>query len=188
MSAKIKNYMRKRPRQVNGLKDLIKYIGGSGIIMVEIGSYAGESASIFGKQESVKLINTVDPWENGYDDEDGASTRRPMKSVEAMFNNRMNSQCKGKYKKYKMTGDEAVSKFEDKSLDFVYIDGNHQYEAVKNDIQKWLPKIKDTGHIAGHDWTRDDVKKAVTEELGIPEKIFSDSSWVFKVSNLKNEE
>lgn len=47
---------------------------------------------------------------------------------------------------------QAVSLFEDNSLDFVYIDGNHAYEYVKEDIEAWWPKLKKGGVFAGHDY------------------------------------
>ena len=48
--------------------------------------------------------------------------------------------------------DEFVNFFEDNFFDFIYIDANHSYEAVKNDINKWFPKIKKGGLFAGHDY------------------------------------
>ncbi len=47
---------------------------------------------------------------------------------------------------------EAVKDFEDESLDFVYIDANHSYESVKEDIELWKPKVKIGGILAGHDY------------------------------------
>lgn len=40
----------------------------------------------------------------------------------------------------------------DSSLDFVYIDGDHSYEACKHDITVWWPKIKPGGILSGHDF------------------------------------
>ena len=45
----------------------------------------------------------------------------------------------------------GACRFEDKSLDFVYIDANHSYSYVKEDILAWLPKVKKGGIIGGHD-------------------------------------
>jgi len=180
--------MRKQLGSVKGLNQLIALTKKTkGLIMVEIGCYAGESTSIFASAKHIKMVHAVDPWKNGYDKNDGASHKRPMEAVETIFDERMNSLCQGKYKKYKMTGDEAVSLFEDESLDMVYLDGNHQYEAVKNDIQKWLPKIKKTGCITGHDWARGSVQMAVTEELGNPHRTFCDGSWLFRVLDIKDK-
>jgi hypothetical protein len=41
--------------------------------------------------------------------------------------------------------------FPDESLDFVYIDANHAYDFVKEDIAKWYPKVKPGGWLCGHD-------------------------------------
>ena len=53
---------------------------------------------------------------------------------------------------WRATSEEASKLIEDHSLDFVYIDGNHFYPAVKMDIDLWWPKIKDGGVIGGHDY------------------------------------
>ena len=49
---------------------------------------------------------------------------------------------------------EAVKKFKDGTLDFVYIDGNHEFQHVTNDIAEWGRKIRPGGIISGHDWVR----------------------------------
>ncbi len=41
----------------------------------------------------------------------------------------------------------------DDSLDFLYIDANHEYPGVCEDIQLWVPKVKIGGIIAGHDFS-----------------------------------
>lgn len=58
--------------------------------------------------------------------------------------------------------------FPDNFFDFVYIDGNHNYESVKKDMTIWFPKIKKGGLMAGHDFdgrniTRQDVTEAVKD-------------------------
>jgi SAM-dependent methyltransferase len=47
---------------------------------------------------------------------------------------------------------DAAEKYTDGSLDFVYIDADHHYAAVKRDITAWLPKVRPGGIIAGHDF------------------------------------
>ncbi len=46
----------------------------------------------------------------------------------------------------------AARVLRDGSLDFVFIDGNHSYEYVRDDIAAWAPKVKQGGLIAGHDY------------------------------------
>ena len=66
--------MRKKEAMRNGLIDLIKFIPLDKINMVEIGSYAGESADIFASDPKTKTIWCVDPWLPGYDENDAASS------------------------------------------------------------------------------------------------------------------
>lgn len=58
------------------------------------------------------------------------------------------------YKIIKAFSMDAVTKFQDNSLDLVYIDANHGEPYVTQDITEWFKKIKPNGIIAGHDYTR----------------------------------
>ena len=49
---------------------------------------------------------------------------------------------------------DAAKDFKDGSLDFVYLDGNHEYVQVVNDIGAWDPKVRVGGIVAGHDYIR----------------------------------
>ena len=48
--------------------------------------------------------------------------------------------------------------FPDGFFDFIYIDGNHSYEAVLGDCRAWFPKLKPGGLFAGHDYM-DGIRK-----------------------------
>ena len=58
---------------------------------------------------------------------------------------------------------DFVNSFEDKSLDYIFIDGDHSYEGALRDCELFFPKIKNGGIFAGHDWSFDGVQKAVNE-------------------------
>lgn len=79
----------------------------------------------------------------------------------------------------------AAKVFPDNSLDLVYVDADHSYEAVKADILAWLPKVKAGGWIAGHDhmeyWNCGGVIRAVAEVLGGPDRVFGDMSWLVQI-------
>lgn len=47
---------------------------------------------------------------------------------------------------------DAVRGFDDGSLDFVYLDASHTYEAVRHDLRAWWPKVKQSGILAGDDY------------------------------------
>ena len=73
-------------------------------------------------------------------------------------------------------------------VDLIYIDGNHSYEKVCEDIEMTLPLIKDTGYISGHDYVDLEytgVIQAVKDKLKVKPEVFPDSSWIIKVSDLR---
>ena len=47
---------------------------------------------------------------------------------------------------------EAVRDIPDNSLDFVYIDGDHEFEPAMHDIIHWAHKVRVGGIVSGHDY------------------------------------
>jgi predicted O-methyltransferase YrrM len=157
-----------------GLQDLINNIPTKGT-MIEIGTFTGESTVIFG--DHFKKVIGVDPMLQDYDVQDPTS-KFNFNEVLDMFNDRVKD-----YKNISLvqkTSDDAVLDFNDESFDFIYIDGIHQYENVKQDIINYLPKVKKGGVIGGHDYGPHwpGVKVAVDEMFGKPDKVFKDTSWI----------
>lgn len=52
----------------------------------------------------------------------------------------------------RMKSMDAVGKFPDSSLDFVYIDARHEFDQVIMDIIHWVPKVRIGGIVSGHDF------------------------------------
>lgn len=50
------------------------------------------------------------------------------------------------------TSMEALADIADESLDFVFIDADHTYEGVKEDVNGWTPKVRKGGIVSGHDY------------------------------------
>jgi hypothetical protein len=81
----------------------------------------------------------------------------------------------------------AVGKFADGELDFVYDDGNHAVESVRADLISWWPKVKIGGLVCGHDFftrydadTNSDALTAVNElaaVIGVQPHVTWDTSW-----------
>lgn len=63
---------------------------------------------------------------------------------------------------------EAAKIFPEGYFDFVFIDGDHSYESVRDDVKAWTPLIRKGGMITGHDCTkrRPGVPKALNEIFG----------------------
>ena len=63
------------------------------------------------------------------------------------------------------TTNKTFPLYEDKTFDLIFIDADHRYEAVKKDIENWLPKLKKGGTICGHDYGNwEGVGRAVNEK------------------------
>lgn len=157
-----------------GLIDFAKWFPEGGIV-AEIGSYAGESAKVFLDHGKVKVLFCIDPWEGGYDDRDIASNSN-MRRIEGLFDQRLSSYHN--FVKVKKKSEDAASMFPDEFFDVVYIDGNHKYEAVKQDILTYLPKVKKGGFLAGHDLNVSEVERAILDTVGRPWAAFADFSWM----------
>jgi hypothetical protein len=58
---------------------------------------------------------------------------------------------------------DAVKHFSDKSIDMIFIDGSHDYESVKADLDAWTPKCKRL--LCGHDFNNSGVATAVRNKF-----------------------
>jgi predicted O-methyltransferase YrrM len=74
---------------------------------------------------------------------------------------------------------EAAALVPDGDLDFVFIDADHQYEPVKEDIEAWYPKVRNGGIVAGHDYSvhHKGVIRAVQERFGDRHKLARGKVW-----------
>ena len=149
-----------------------------GSLFVEVGSWKGCSASFMGVEiaNSGKVIDfwCVDTWEGSpelLDDPDVVSGR-----LQKVFSENTKPVWKHIYA-LKETSVKAASIFKDEVCDFVYIDADHSYEAVKADIEAWLPKVKVGGVLAGDDRTAGGVAQALAELL--PEHEVDGVNWVW---------
>ena len=155
---------------------------------VEIGSWKGRSSSFMGVEiiKSGKKIkfDCIDPWMGDldtlgdvYDPFVPKNTNPDWLYVEFINNVEPVS---GSINPIRLKSTEAVEMYEDRSLDFIFIDGSHEYEDVKEDLSVWYSKVKRGGTIAGHDYTTyPGVKKAVDEFFNPGEIKIVKSYWIF---------
>lgn len=125
---------------------------------VEIGTYKGIYTETLAK--SNLRVYTVDPWLS-YSDYPYFSSRPTQTEPNFRNQNEMDSQyeeARRRLEKYpnvtiiRKTSMEALNDFDDNSIDFVYIDGNHTFKYVAEDICGWIKKVKSGGIVAGHDY------------------------------------
>jgi hypothetical protein len=116
---------------------------------VEVGSFKGEFArTILEKWQGTLYM--VDAWYELEDYNDMSNIGLNQDAyLEAM---RSINEFRDRAYMLRCLSKQAVDLFPDESLDFVYIDANHEYSYVVEDIKLWYPKVKKGGIVAGHDY------------------------------------
>ena len=150
---------------------------------VEVGVWKGMSAAYM----AVKIINSgknikfdcVDYWEYvDYLPDDIEKELFPENLYDTFLKNI--EPVKHIINPIKELSWDGAKHYEDKSLDFIFIDAAHDYESVKKDINAWFPKLKPTGIIAGHDYTWCvDVEKAVHEFFDKNKIYETEGCWIY---------
>lgn len=85
----------------------------------------------------------------------------------------------------------VAAQYDKRVFDFVYIDAQHTYDEVKADILAWLPLLKATGTLAGHDYCEHypEVIKVVDEIFGpLVNVIANKSIWWVDVAAYRRRE
>lgn len=131
---------------------------------VEVGTWLGRSAAymateIANSKKNIKFF-CVDTWQGSAEHREVVKNRdiyqEFLTNIEPVINI---------VTPYRMLSHEAAERFDDNSLDFVFIDASHEYVNVMIDLKAWYPKVKKGGVFAGHDYIQGwpGVKKAVDE-------------------------
>jgi hypothetical protein len=155
----------------------------SGSKFVEVGSWKGKSAAylaveIINSKKDIKL-DCVDTWKGSSEHVDNEYVK--SNSLYKLFIENTSS-LSSVINPIRMDSVSASKIYEDNSIDFVFIDANHDYDSVKEDISVWFPKVKVGGVIAGHDYKYGwkDVDKAVNEFFAGKNILASESCWVYE--------
>ena len=181
---------------------------------VEIGAHCGVSAAhLFGKLKERGgdfVITCVDTWQTEPDINEygatvgkrlekkiGAKIRHPLGTAFVLFcanvskagafSRRGDVSERQRVDVLLLDSVSASRAFDPQSVDFVYIDGAHDYTSVCADIMAWLPIVRPGGMIAGHDYCRHDfgVRRAVdlffpNAEID-PNTRFGDGVWMVQL-------
>jgi hypothetical protein len=140
----------------NDRRKLIDATIKSRFICVEVGVLRGEFSEIILTCNLKKLI-LVDSWTNSeisgdklYALELGKATSKDFEKWENEVREKFKNDKRVKIiKGYSI---DVAKKFKDESLDWVYVDAAHHYDAVIGNLNAWMPKIKRGGYICGDDF------------------------------------
>ena len=149
-------------------------------ILNEIDAKVGVEIGVFKGQFSKAILSgwggtlyMVDPWRPLGDEYLDSSNHKlhataysdTMQSIQGMEDRAI---------MVRALSSQAVHMFADNSLDYVYIDGNHAYDWVKQDLELWWPKLKSGGLMAGHDYLLVDWSRTENLPNGKDKHVYAD--------------
>lgn len=140
---------------IKNRNDLLDYFE-KDLIVAEIGVFKGDFSKIILEKIQPKELHLIDIF-NGKmcsGDKDGKNMTWVDLDEECIrlqkeYENRKNVFI---HKGYSY---DILKNFPDKYFDLIYVDGDHSYEGVKNDLNLCFNKVKNKKYICGHDYTRD---------------------------------
>ncbi len=124
---------------------------------VEVGVYRGVFSKALLDRWRGRMLHLVDSWRHLSNYFDGCNLSDRDHATCLAETQRNLARHRGRFRIHRKLSLEAVSSFRENSLDFVYIDANHAYEAVFQDIRAWYPRLKADGILAGHDFMDGDL-------------------------------
>lgn len=117
---------------------------------VEVGALSAVYSAIVLRQWHGQRLWLIDPWEKQpldvYLEDDGRFNHEDAYRRAKLF-----AEQEPRAILLKGLSPDLADNFSNGTLDFVYIDGNHRFAAVRDDLNAWWPKIRPGGIMGGHD-------------------------------------
>jgi ASC-1-like (ASCH) protein len=144
-----------------GLIEPINSLKGE-LVGVEVGVCLAHTTEAFAKGiKNLKKLYAVDNYPT-FVDWDGSDWNKDRQDLMKKAAQDKMLAHKDKVEFLHVSSEEFVKTIEDESLDFVFIDGDHSFEAALKDFQNYYPKVKKGGIFGGHDIQLDSVRNALT--------------------------
>jgi predicted O-methyltransferase YrrM len=147
--------------EIHGLVRALRSITPPALCVVEIGSYCGGSTVVIAREAAQRApgarVFAVEPF--------SAEGARYQRNYEALFDaNVAEWGVGGSIEKIKKLSHAAAAGWK-APIDFLYVDGDHSYEAVVRDVRNFVPFVREGGVFAFHDYKpgKDGVRRAVDE-------------------------
>ena len=148
--------------------------GRKDLVIAEIGIEYGNSTIYMLEHYDIKRLYAIDPFVNYGNFYNGKYDKELFGKSGDEVHLEIISKL-AKYEQITLIGDfshNAVQFIEDGELDVCWIDGNHDYDYVLQDILKWFPNVKEGGILCGDDIYLPDVEKAVKDYFNKGEDVF----------------
>jgi hypothetical protein len=120
-------------------------------LVAEIGVAGGGFAKKILHLTAPEHLHLIDPWEWGTQWH-GCVTEETRRDSEGLYQKITTDFANSPVTVHRKTSKQAAGTFTDATFDWVYIDGDHRFAGIKEDLDLWWPKVKEGGYLAGHDF------------------------------------
>lgn len=158
-------------RLINGARRKILYGGDprlyvlkrmpKGAVCAEIGVWKGDFSRSILEVTEPKELHLVDPWtfQDEYPDRMyGGKVAKSQRDMDAIYESvRSRFSSEDAVRLHRGSSREVMKKFDSEMFDWIYVDGNHYYDHVLEDLRMSYEKLKPGGVIVGDDykWGKD---------------------------------
>eukprot|EP00929_Paragymnodinium_shiwhaense_P065129 TRINITY_DN32686_c0_g1_i1.p1 TRINITY_DN32686_c0_g1~~TRINITY_DN32686_c0_g1_i1.p1 ORF type:complete len:431 (+),score=74.93 TRINITY_DN32686_c0_g1_i1:62-1354(+) len=172
---------------------LMALLGGppaAGLSFAEIGVHLARlSFAMMSELPGLRYVG-VDPFSYGTDTS-AASVAVQLNDLGLRQNDELQEVREGAEHKFRLFGEraqllpvtsvEGARSFPDGTFHGVFIDGDHSYQAVVDDVAAWEPKVRPGGFLSGHDFGHNrDVARAVLEHAARADRtVYLAMDWVW---------
>lgn len=134
-----------------GLAPYIKRLGDD-VVGIEIGTCRAEStAFLLEKCPNIQRIFTIDPYK-AYEDWTGEINQEVIDKFMMIAEENLKPYG-DRVRMIRETSSQAANNFTDTLVDFIFVDGDHSYEATLADCEAYYPFLKPGGFFCGHDYS-----------------------------------
>ena len=122
---------------------------------VEIGVWKAEFSEHINQVTQPSQLVLIDPWAFQPDFPlrmFGGSVAKTQTDMDAIYQEVCQKMGGDHIRIIRKMSQDAVTDFPDGFFDWVYIDGNHYYDYVLQDLKAWFPKVKPGGYLTGDDY------------------------------------
>jgi hypothetical protein len=152
--------------------------------LVEMGYKAGAEIGVYKGEYTERLckvglkIFAIDPWAEVQGQGDGNRQARQ----DFLYGHACRTLAPYDCVIIRKTSMDALQDFPDESLDFVYIDGDHSFRYIAEDICEWSKKVRVGGIVSGHDYfnTIPEARKLICQVRSVVDaytKVFGITNW-----------
>ena len=152
---------------------ILPFLPADGVV-AEIGVALGDFSQRILTEGRVSKLHLIDPWvhqdRSDYSTDDNNVSMDEQEQRYIDIQNRYADEIgAGQVEVHRAYSQDKMPDFEDRSLDWVYIDGMHTFDAVTTDLALSWEKVRDDGFILGHDFTNGPLGQK--QQFGVVEAV-----------------